>query len=519
MTGRAAGQQTTQSKALPGALLALAVVGLIAVLVFAFLPRSTDGSATAPPSVLAHKELTGVATAFADQRGAKYTGSVTAGKDKINLEDVEVSASGDLQGGIKIGGESADIIGVNGLTYAKGSASFWKSQLEKPKMNYEAIAKGWAKLDPATFPNLGWLLAPPNLAFALSNDAQAVDLQSKGQPVGLTGTPDGRFLPAGLPNITTEADVIVSGGTMRATRGADNTLTAVTGPITATGGDRVDVDLTVENIGPNEVGRLYDKIDEQAQTLAHIPAPFLSPDFGGSGFKLAVSPCSPPVCEYIVTYAAKTPNATQPGSITVVGDMTLTLNGRPVGGTCNRSVTVPLNGSAETRCPFTVPNEDGTLKGDVAYVFTAFVDQNPQELTRALAANEQISTAEVEGAWTPTGFKGSAEARDYNLQITGAPSTYTYVLAGQAFDGRAPDGTLLTTFGPGYGTNIGDDGELSTDWDGTKTLVETAKAQIKAAKSTPVRWVFAEQDAADATAKTLQANDIRGIDIVFLPPA
>ncbi len=509
-----------KSKALPGALLGLAVVALVAVLVLIFLPRSTDGSATAPPAVLAFKELTGVATTFADQRGGTYTGSVTAGNDKINLENVEVSASGDLQGRIKVGGETADIIGVNGLTYAKGSASFWKSQLEKPKIDYEAVASDWAELDPATFADLGWLLAPPNLAFALSNDEEAVDLEAEGQPVGLTGTPDGRFLPAGLPDITTEgADVIAAGGTMRTTIGPDGNVTAVKGPITQVGGSRVDVDLTVANLGPNEVGRLYDKIGEQAQTLAHIPAPYLSPNFDASGFRLTVSPCSPPVCEYIVTYVTSTPNATQPGSITVVGDMTLTLNGRPVGGTCTRTVTVPLTGRAETRCPFTLPNEDGTLKGDVSYVFTAFVDQDPQVLTRALAANEQISTAETEGTWTPTGFKGSADARDYNLQLTGAPSTYTYVLADQAFDGRAPDGTLLTTFAPGYAANIGGDGALSTSWKGTDTLIETAKAQLKAARSTPVRWVFAERDAADATAKTLEANGIRGVSIVSVPPA
>ncbi|WP_143695418.1 hypothetical protein [Williamsia sp. 1135] len=509
-----------KSKALPGALLGAAVVALVAVLVLIFLPRSADGTASAPASVLAYKSLTEVATAFADQPGAKYTGSVTAGEMKINLTDVEVSASGDLQGRIKVGGESAEIIGVNGLTYAKGSASFWKSQLEKPKMNYEAVASGWAKLDPATFPNLGWLLAPPNLAFALSNDEEAVDLESKGQPVGLIDTPDGRFLPAGLPDVIVEGDnTFVSGGTMRATTGPNKNLTTVKGPITQTGGERVEVDVSVEPIGPNEIGRLYDRIDAQAQTLAHIPAPYLSPNFDASGFRLTVSPCSPPICEYIVTYVARTPNATQPGSITVVGDMTLTLNDRPVGGTCTRTVTVPLNGQGETRCPFTVPNEDGTLKGDVAYVFTAYVDQDPTVLTRALAANEQISTAEAQGIWTPTGFKGDLAARDYNLQVTGAPSTYTYVVNDEAFDGRAPDGTLLMTFGPGYSANIGSNGALDTGWAGTDALVDTARAQIKAARSTPVRWVFAEQDAADATAKTLEDNGVRGIDIVVVPPA
>jgi hypothetical protein len=509
--------------------LALGLVGLIAVVVAIFvLPRSIDGSASAPPPILAEKDLSAMAGGLASQPGAKYTGSVSSNRDKINLTEVVVSAAGDLSGTIKVGGESAEIIGVAGQTYAKGSAGFWKGQLtDTPKVNYEAVATGWAKLDPSTFPDLGRMLAPANLAGALAGDNEFRDMHTKGSATGLVGTPDSRFLPAGLPAMVAEEnDVVAVGGALRITPSGDAGVSAVSGPISTvdgstgertTGGDTtVDVDLQVQDVGPTEVGRLYSTIGEQAATLAHVPAPYLRPDFDASGFRLTVSPCSPPVCEYIVSYVAATPGAGA-GSITVVGEMTLTLNGRPIGGTCAHTVTVALNGRTETRCPFTVPNEDGTLKGDVTYVFTTFVDQDWAVLERTLTANRQAATAESAGTWVRAGFKGDARARDYNTQITGVPSTFTYDVDGYAFDGRAPDGTLLMTFATGYAEYIDPDGLLSDDWDGTELLLDNAEEQLEAAGSSPVRWVFAEPDAADAAAETLRAHGIRDIDIVSVP--
>lgn len=82
------------------------------------------------------------------------------------------------------------------------------------------------------------------------------------------------------------------------------------------------------------------------------------------------------------------------------------------------------------------------------------------------------------------------------------------------FDGRAPDGTLLMTFGPGYADNISRDGLLGSDWEGTEVLLENADQQLEAAGSTPVRWVFAEPEAADAVGKTLQSQGVRGITTV-----
>jgi hypothetical protein len=514
-----------RTRNIAGAALALALVALIVVVVAIFIvPRSMDGSASAPAPILAEKDLSTMAGGLASQPGAKYTGSVSSNRDKINLTEIVVSAAGDLSGTIKVGGESAEIIGVAGQTYAKGSAGFWKGQLgDTPKVNYEAVAAGWATLDPSTFPDLGRLLAPANLAGALAGDNQFRDMDAKGSATGLVGTPDSRFLPTGLPAMVAEEnDVVAVGGALRITPSGDAGVSAVSGPIATVGGGSgegktVDVDLEVQDVGPTEVGRLYSTIGEQAATLTHVPAPYLRPNFDDSGFRLTVSPCSPPVCEYIVSYVAATPGAGA-GSITVVGEMTLTLNGRPIGGTCAHTVTVALNGRAETRCPFTVPNEDGTLKGDVTYVFTTFVDQDWAVLERTLTANRQAATAESAGTWVRAGFKGDARARDYNTQITGVPSTFTYDVGDYAFDGRAPDGTLLMAFATGYAEYIDSDGLLSNDWDGTETLVADAEKQLEAAGSSPVRWVFAEPEAADAAAETLRTHGIRDIETVSVPP-
>lgn len=505
-----------RSRTVAGAALAAAVVGLVVVLVAIFLPRTTDGSAAAPAPVLVQKNLTEAAGQFAAHPGAKYTGSVSSDRDKIKLDEVVVSSAGDLSGRIKVGGEAAEIIGVNGQTFAKGSAGFWKGQLEDtPKINYEAVATGWAQLDPAVFPDLGRLLAPPKLAGAVAGDDKLFDLTARGAANGLIGTPDVRYRPAGLPAVVAESDsVVLAGDSLRITTQDDGGISSVSGPLPAGGGNVFDVDLQVQKAGPNEVGRVYDTIGEQTAALTHVPAPYIRPDFAASGFRLSVSPCSPPVCEYIVTYVASTPAATGPGSATVVGNMTLTLNGRPVGGTCAHTVTVPLNGRAESRCPFTVPNEDGTLKGDVTYVFTTFLDQDRGAFENALSANKKAATVGAVGTWKPAGFKETRQARDHSRQVTGVPSTFVYEVNEYAFDGRAPDGTLLMTFGPGYADNISRDGLLGSDWEGTEVLLENADQQLEAAGSTPVRWVFAEPEAADAVGKTLQSQGVRGITTV-----
>ena len=508
-----------RSRTVAGAALAAAVLGLVVVLVAIFLPRTTDGSASAPAPILVHNTLTERAGHFAAQTGAKYTGSVSSDRDKINLDEVVVSSAGDLSGRIKVGGEAAEIIGANGQTFAKGSAGFWKGQLaDTPKINYEAVATGWAELDPTVFPDLGRVLAPPNLAGAVAGDDRLFDLKTRGPADGLIGTPDVRYRPAGLPAVVAEGDaVVVAADSLRITMQDDGGISSVSGPLPAAGGNVFDVDLQIQKAGPNEVGRVYDTIGEHTDALTHVPAPHIRPDFAASGFRLSVSPCSPPVCEYIVTYVASTPSPPGPGSATVVGDMTLTLNGRPVGGTCAHTVTVPLNGKAEARCPFTVPNEDGRLEGDVTYVFTTFLDQDRGVFENALGANRKAATSAAAGAWKPAGFKDSRQARDHSRQVTGVPTTFVYEVNGYAFDGRAPDGTLLMTFGPGYADNVDRAGRLDAGWEGTEVLLAHADQQLQAAGSTPVRWAFAEPEVADAVAKTLQSQGIRGIATVAAP--
>jgi len=89
-----------------------------------------------------------------------------------------------------------------------------------------------------------------------------------------------------------------------------------------------------------------------------------------------------------------------------------------------------------------------------------------------------------------------------------------YVVNGVAFDGFR-DGVLLEAKGPRYaylisrpfGTKITDD------------FVDDALRQIEAANGTPIRWSFAEQEAAAAVRRLFDdAGFGEFIDVVWTPP-
>ncbi|MEH1501558.1 Tox-REase-5 domain-containing protein, partial [Cutibacterium avidum] len=92
------------------------------------------------------------------------------------------------------------------------------------------------------------------------------------------------------------------------------------------------------------------------------------------------------------------------------------------------------------------------------------------------------------GEWGPSKNHGSANARAYELQITGRPEGY-YV-NGVEFDGFQ-NGELLDAKGLGY------EKLLTAEWSRARgPLVKTARRQLAAAGSTPIHWIFAEEGAA-----------------------
>ena len=102
------------------------------------------------------------------------------------------------------------------------------------------------------------------------------------------------------------------------------------------------------------------------------------------------------------------------------------------------------------------------------------------------------------GEWGPSKNHGSANARAYELQITGRPEGY-YV-NGVEFDGFQ-NGELLDAKGLGYANLI--PAEWST---AAKQLEDAADRQLEAAGSTPIHWIFAEEEAARAARKIIPAE-------------
>lgn len=102
------------------------------------------------------------------------------------------------------------------------------------------------------------------------------------------------------------------------------------------------------------------------------------------------------------------------------------------------------------------------------------------------------------GEWGPSKNHGSANARAYELQITGRPEGY-YV-NGVEFDGFQ-NGELLDAKGLGYANLI--PAEWST---AAKQLEDAADRQLEAAGSTPIHWIFAEEEAAREASEIIPAK-------------
>ncbi len=91
--------------------------------------------------------------------------------------------------------------------------------------------------------------------------------------------------------------------------------------------------------------------------------------------------------------------------------------------------------------------------------------------------------------------------------MTGLLPGVEYTVGGVAFDGFE-GGVLLEAKGPGYAALLDPRATWSDAMDG---LLDQAGRQLAAAGGTPIRWVFAEEAAANATRAAFEANGIGGI--------
>lgn len=121
------------------------------------------------------------------------------------------------------------------------------------------------------------------------------------------------------------------------------------------------------------------------------------------------------------------------------------------------------------------------------------------------------------GQWARVAENMQERARAFQELVTGVRADAGYLVGGVKFDGfDEAAGVLLEAKGPGY-SNFVKDGRFAEFFRGQAQLREQARRQLEAAGGTPIRWVFAEADAAEATRKLLKDAGYGEIEVVTRP--
>jgi len=138
-------------------------------------------------------------------------------------------------------------------------------------------------------------------------------------------------------------------------------------------------------------------------------------------------------------------------------------------------------------------------------------------LHRANATPGQQAPSEGNGPgkWESANESMSEASRRYQSQVTGAPAGKVYAVQGVRFDGFTL-GVLLETKGPGYARFL-KDGSFRAWFRGADGMLEQAKRQFKAARSTPIQWHFAEREVADAVRDLFRNEGLGTIKIHHTP--
>jgi hypothetical protein len=114
----------------------------------------------------------------------------------------------------------------------------------------------------------------------------------------------------------------------------------------------------------------------------------------------------------------------------------------------------------------------------------------------------------------------SADARDYQAQMTGGPKGYAYrVKVGDEevdFDGF-DQGVLLEVKAPGYAKWVDKKLNFLEIFEGRHKLLAQAQRQFKIANGTPIRWIVAEEKFAGALRKMFKEARLP-IEVVHIPP-
>ncbi len=501
----------------PVAFTAAAVVALIVVVVVIVLPNRTSGSAESSAAFTTTRALDRATGPFAVANAATYSGTVTAGELRIGLDGLAVSAAGDAAGTIAVDDTSADYRQVGPSAIARGGEKFWRGVLGDSAPSVPR-STDWAHLDQTRFPDLAGLLTPSRLAASLSGD-------QRGASTGSDAIPDARSPAVTDPAVRRTSDTtLVSGEVTVTTDDAGTALVGVRGRIGAVTGSTtrtpVVADVRIAARDASAAQALYRDLSAQSGELARSIAPGVALSLSRSTARPAPGACTPPSCDAGVSIVAT--SATPIDALTVIATANVGFEsrGRAVGRPCVRTVTLGRGATARFRCAVTaLPRPNGPFAVRGTFTATVYAETPPATITARVSAGRTMSTAPATGTFRRAGVKTDTAAARYGTQITGLPSNVVYEVGEQAFDGRADDGVLLVTRGPGYSEHLDSGGALESTWPGYQQLLAQARAQKAAAGSSPVRWVFAEKDAASATTSALSANEITGIEVVTVPAA
>ena len=487
-------------------LIGAVIVAVVAAVVVALVLRST-GSDDAAPADQPAAELTDQAITFAKQESATYNGTVNDYGTVYTLRDFTVTAAGDAAGTVETAGHTVEFRELDDKMFGKSNEAYWREEFtavsEYWPLDYAAMARGWVRLGPDQFLNLGKILAPEAIA---SQMIWGTRPEPQHNP---NAEPGARVEPASTQTVERDGDVYTAGEAEFTIDG--NRVTKIGGRLSALAPALVDLTVSTSH-SPDEV---YSTFRTEQPQMLRTPAPWLRLPSGRQSDSFLVTQSCAGTCQLDYALYADFPGTTERGSVTNHIVTRIEVNGRPVGTRCDEWRSVLFNTAVRYRC--TVSGLPTTGRRNwrhdwTQYMFTEF---DPRTYATMINANLAASNAVARVDWVASDPYALSVARHYNSSISAKASNLMIAIGAARFDGRAPDGVLVSTFS-GYDPKVTSAGTFTLSWPGTGEMVQRAQTQIRAT-SDPIRWVFDGKRAADAAVALLRSEGITGIQVVHVP--
>ncbi|MGB6039201.1 hypothetical protein [Gordonia sp. (in: high G+C Gram-positive bacteria)] len=511
----------------------VAIIGLGIAAMAGILTPTTAGIAQPNAVTRAANDLSAALTGVASAPAATYTGTLN-GDDALSLQldNVTVTAAGDLRGKVSSGGGNAEVLMVGDVVLVKGDAEFWRDR-------HRTLPPGVTLADD---PNGKWAVADPNilgvdLRAALRPNRLATSLSQSDKRIGgsdITGadasptiaqTPDRRVNTGIDPVDVRELDDPVTAeefngtrqiraGDVTSTLNDDGALVGFAGPMgSGFFGDQANLraNLKIASKSVQETTSFYESISSSTGEFTEVQVPSIAiPDPTG-GLDCTLANCT-------LTYNFRnSASGLTGGEVTIKQDAELKMNGSAA-GKCTSQATMPINGGTRIVCSIRInapSNIDINFNSTSKFALTTRGRLDVAHVQQMVTTGRERSVLVSE--WVPVAPKQLASARNYNRAIAGTSSSYAVKVGDMLFDAREVDGTLLLVMSPGYDAHVLPNGVFDPAWPGTNEILELGRNARKAAGDKPVRMVFAEQRAGDAARKLLGDGGVANVEVVVIP--